>query len=197
MSESTSLAPLICLCFSHLYNALMLNRNQILVWTGEISVLVFGLLFFYLGYEYLPITTPVADDLVMKLGFFLKWLSLPALSMVLGVFLVMFQRFTTKAINPIAGVTDTQKMKVFKQYLQNTFEQSLIFLFAQLSLLAVLDPEYIKLIPLFAILFFIGRLLFLIGYLIDPVVWRAPGFALTFYPSVAVLGYVIIFQTFL
>ena len=168
----------------------MFKKNQIFVLGSESFTALLGLVFLLLGYKYLPIEMPSTVNISTMLSFFFKWLSLPTLTIILGVFLVMFKRITTKAINPILNVNENEYMKIFKQYLQNTLEQAVIFVFAQLGLISVLAPGYIKLIPLFAILFFTGRIIFLAGYLYHPIL-RAPGFGLTFYPSVLVVLFVL------
>ena len=60
--------------------------------------------------------------------------------------------------------------------------------YVNLAFAAVVEPESMKLVPLFAALFLFARIVFLLGYLRAPM-WRTPGYALTFYPTLVVALY--------
>jgi uncharacterized membrane protein (UPF0136 family) len=72
------------------------------------------------------------------------------------------------------------------RYNRNTLEQVVLAAIAWTGLALALPHEQLKLISAMAIAFFIGRVLFWIGYLITPV-GRAFGLGLTFYPTIAAL----------
>ena len=166
----------------------MFTKKQIFVWGSETSMILLAAVFLWLGYHFFPISPPASGSIGDRFTFILPWFLLPALSIILGVFLVMYERFVTEAINPLASIPETKRMKVFQKYMQNTLEQSVIFILANFALLSVVDLQNITLLPLLAVIFMFGRILFLLGYLYNPIA-RAPGFALTFYPSVLSIFY--------
>eukprot|EP00090_Calanus_glacialis_P014126 TRINITY_DN22792_c0_g1_i2.p1 TRINITY_DN22792_c0_g1~~TRINITY_DN22792_c0_g1_i2.p1 ORF type:complete len:212 (-),score=54.16 TRINITY_DN22792_c0_g1_i2:61-675(-) len=67
--------------------------------------------------------------------------------------------------------------EVPNKILTNTVEQALMFIPSTLILSTYLAEHQMALIPIFIIMFAVGRLLFAIGYLKHPL-YRAPGFAL-------------------
>ena len=72
-------------------------------------------------------------------------------------------------------------MAIDIQVLNNTFEQFLLFLGANIGLSVYLPAEWLWIIPTNSIVWLIGRVLFFTGYHIDPS-FRAPGFAMTLLP---------------
>lgn len=68
--------------------------------------------------------------------------------------------------------------------LQNTLEQVLLAVLAHGAFAALAPPHWLGLIPTYTVLFVVGRLLFATGYA-GGAGGRALGFALTFYPSMA------------
>ena len=96
-------------------------------------------------------------------------------------------RFASEAIDPTAG-KESQAMKVDARVANNTLEQFAIFFVATLALAASLDGKAVRIVGAAAITFVIMRLAFWIGYRIKPV-YRAAGFAGTFYLNVALFAY--------
>ena len=74
------------------------------------------------------------------------------------------------------------------RYLQNTVEQFLLHSFSLIVLSTYLSEEKMYLIPLLVVLFCIGRLLFAMGYSMDPLK-KDVGFAMTIFPTVGVILY--------
>jgi len=95
-------------------------------------------------------------------------------------------RFRTAAINPLSG--NEAVIEKANHILVNTFEQFVVSAINQLIFATFVGEERLRLIPLISFFFFIGRLAFFVGYLINPL-HRAFGFALTWIPSVALTGY--------
>jgi uncharacterized MAPEG superfamily protein len=60
--------------------------------------------------------------------------------------------------------------------------------FAHLTLATLLPLDQMQAIPVLVWLFAIARLIYWIGYSIDPL-YRTLGFVATFYPNIAALGY--------
>lgn len=133
----------------------------------------------------LPLPLPDGDDTAARLAFVAHWLLLPGLCLFLGVAIVANQRFfVADAID--GGESKSRLIEIARRYNTNTVEQTLLAMIAWLGLALTLPHGTLKLIPAMAISFFVGRLLFFIGYLIAPV-GRAFGLGLTAYPSFAAL----------
>jgi MAPEG family protein len=92
---------------------------------------------------------------------------------------------TAEAENPLANA-ESAGWKIHQRVLQNTIEQSMIFVPAMLALASRVGPEHTRIVPLLTALWCAGRVLFWIGYRIKPV-FRGPGFEWTLYSSVAAL----------
>lgn len=133
----------------------------------------------------LPLPLPDGDDAPARLAFVVRWLLLPALSLLIGIGLVANQRFFVKdAID--GGPSESRLIQIALRYNTNTVEQILLAAISWLGLALVLPHQELKLIAAMSISFFAGRILFLVGYLIAPAA-RALGFGLSAYPSFAAL----------
>ena len=96
-------------------------------------------------------------------------------------------RFFTPADIDGSGLTDgTAQAKLLQSLLQNTLEQAAIAVVVYLSWALLMPATWLSVVPLAAICFALGRILFFRGYT-SGASSRAAGFALTFYPSAAML----------
>jgi hypothetical protein len=158
-------------------------RKQILVGAG-ILMAVAVLLVFATGRFAIAVTLPL-DDTAERLAFAAKWLLVPAFALLLGIGMVGTRRFFTPDAIDGGRTPQSPSFEINLRYNQNTLEQTALVLIAWPLLALWLPADRLGLIPLLAILFGAGRAAFWIDYLIAP--WaRAFGFALTFYPTVAV-----------
>ena len=135
----------------------------------------------YLGYNYLPFKSYKFEDVGERLAFALQWQTLSIGTLLFGVWRVANGRFYSRAYSPLSG-DDQDKIAVHLRYLSNTLEQFIIFIIGQLILTTYLSDNQMKLVPILAVLFVIGRITFWIGYM-DPSEGntnRAFGFALNF-----------------
>jgi len=82
-----------------------------------------------------------------------------------------------------SGSTDAQ---LLQSLLQNTIEQAVLAILVYMAWAVTMPGEWLSVLPLAAISFALGRLLFFVGYH-RGAPGRALGFALTFYPSVVML----------
>jgi uncharacterized MAPEG superfamily protein len=115
-------------------------------------------------------------------------LLVPVSVLVLLMVSACFRVFDTAAAqNPLANA-ESQGWRVHQRVLQNTVEQSLIFVPALLGLAVRVDAGHSQVLPLLAVLWCAGRVLFWLGYRISPVL-RGPGFEWTLYSSLAALGW--------
>lgn len=130
----------------------------------------------------LPFVCPIFLLLSSVQLFFISLL-IPTLTYILGIVRIANLRFfDEKVTNPILQ-NNTEKLIIYRQYLQNTLEQLMLALITYATLCFVLPIGSIYLILLLSVLFGIGRILFMLGYAKGGS-GRAFGFALTFYPSV-------------
>lgn len=94
--------------------------------------------------------------------------------------------FTPEDIDAGAGMHGTQKAKILQSLLQNTLEQGVIATVLYLTWAVVMPGRWLSVVPLAAIAFSVGRVLFFAGYEKGAAA-RSLGFALTFYSSVGML----------
>lgn len=130
----------------------------------------------------LPFICPIFLTLSSVQLFFLALL-IPTLMYIVGIARVANLRFLDeKVTNPILQ-NSTEKLVIYRQYLQNTLEQLVLALISYATLCFVLPVGSVYLILLLSVMFGIGRILFMLGYAKGGS-GRAFGFALTFYPNV-------------
>jgi hypothetical protein len=160
-------------------------RKQLAVAVG-MGAAVIVLLYLWQHLAKLPLPRPDGNDQAARLAFVAHWLLLPAMALLAGILAIANQRFF------IAGAIDGGRspggwfLEVTLRYNQNTLEQIVLAAIAWSGLALVLPHEQLGLIPGLAILFFAGRIIFWIGYLIAPA-GRAFGLGLTAYPTFAAL----------
>lgn len=138
-----------------------------------------------LGVLLLP---PVAGpfDTASRLALAAKCLVAPAATMLVGVIVVGMTRFGSDMQDPTRMEASTDAMRVNLRYLGNTHEQLTLYAANSLALAVLLPAAWLKLLPLYALMFCLGRALFWVGYRLNAL-YRAPGFALTILPTVAAM----------
>jgi hypothetical protein len=140
--------------------------------------------------------TPLMPRADSSLDFALKWDTLIVACLAINIGLLARHRFFTPDDIDGSGLTaGTTQAHVLQSILQNTLEQSVLALGVHLIFAAVMPRSFQAAVPVAAMLFVIGRVLFWRGYA-SGAPHRALGFALTFYPQVAMLlviaGYVVV-----
>ena len=115
----------------------------------------------------------------------LRWQSLTAITFLFGIVRIASMRFFTTAMDPLSGKGE-YLIAVDTRYLQNTLEQFLLSVTGHVILSTYLSAHMqSRAVPSLVVIFVTGRVLFYVGYS-QSSVKRAAGFAMTFYPSVAV-----------
>ncbi|XP_020628314.1 transmembrane protein 79-like [Orbicella faveolata] len=132
---------------------------------------------------YYPFPKPRLPTLLDRLVFTLRWLIASLSTVFAGIIWVANTRFRTSAINPL-NQSGTKYVGIRSKYLQNTVEQFLLHSFSLVTLSTYLSEENMHLVPLLVVLSSIARLLFAVGYSIDP--HKRVGFVMTFYPTIMV-----------
>ena len=130
--------------------------------------------------------TPRRVELPERLAYAAKWCLVPGATLIVGVIMIANHRFFTPGIDPLAGYDD-RTLQIWRRYMRNTLEQSAIFIVGVLAYSTITYQYWLKAIPIVAVLFGLGRALFVIGYFIRPT-YRGIGFVMTFYPQIALYG---------
>jgi hypothetical protein len=105
------------------------------------------------------------ETLGARMLFTLKcWALAILLCLVSGVEAVAHERLTSPAFDPLVGF-ETRRLRINKQYLQNTLEQSVVFS-AALFALAAYSPSgsAMRAVVATAVIWVVGRFAFWIGY---------------------------------
>jgi uncharacterized membrane protein YecN with MAPEG domain len=117
----------------------------------------------------------------------IKSAMLPALFLAISVGRVAKHRFFTPEDIDGGGLSrGTEKAIILQSLLQNTLEQFCIALVVYLAWALIMPAAWMSVVPLAAITFGLGRIMFFAGYK-NGAPSRAIGFALSFYPSIIML----------
>ena len=92
------------------------------------------------------------------------------------------QRYGNAAQDPVAVAVSNRKMATDARILANTMEQTLLFTIATIGLSFFLPADWLWILPTNAIMFTVGRVLFFVGYHVNPI-FRGPGFNFGFSTS--------------
>ena len=165
----------------------MQKENNRIVKNGMWLGLCIVIVYYAIAYFIFPrFSTDVT--IAGRLALAIQSLVFPTLMFFIGVIWVGKQRYGNPADDPTKVNASTEKMKVDLCYLTNTHEQLSLFSLATLGLSIYAQPEHLHLVPINALLFVLGRIVFWACYHIN-VLYRAPGFCMTIMPSVISLFY--------
>jgi uncharacterized MAPEG superfamily protein len=145
---------------------------------------------FILGVYFLvPFSIPTLESAGDRVAFALSWEPVAAFALVLGVLRVVQGRFMSPArLDGAPPEAADVRLEIDRRYMQNTLEQLVLAVIAQLALATQLAGDQLRLIPILATWFLIARVAFLIGYQRDPLA-RGFGWAATWLPTLSVLLY--------
>ena len=148
------------------------ERTTGMVWLA-VSAIVGTALWYGLRFCAPPIAG--MEEPVARLVFALKASALVVLfTLVPGVSAVAHERLVSPAFDPLGG-HETQRMRVNVRYLQNTLEQTVIFLVGLFGLAAYMeDGNQMRSVLASAVVWTVGRLAFWAGYHISST-WRVLG----------------------
>lgn len=140
-----------------------------------------------IGTWYNPLNINESSDEIDRLGIAIKSALLPAVFLVISVARLAKHRFFTPEDIDGGGFSqDTERAKVLQSLLQNTMEQFCIAFVVYLAWAIVMPATWMSVVPLAAITFVIGRIMFFTGYEKGAPA-RSVGFTLAFYPSILML----------
>ena len=124
---------------------------------------------------------PTSDDVQGRLAYVFTWLLLPGLALLIGVQAAARRGFYRDAIDGTRTPL-SPALEINLRYNTNTVEQVVLAAIAWTGLALYLPSDMLPVIPVLAVVFFIGRIAFFIGYLIQPIA-RAYGMVLTAFPT--------------
>jgi MAPEG family protein len=157
------------------------HRRKILIgFAGAVpAACTVGLVFYFTADLFCRVPLPL-DTAGDRLAFVARWMLLPGLSLLLGVIFAARRGFYAEAIDGTRTPAN-YAMEINLRYNTNTLEQTLLAAIAWTALAVTIPISSLLIIPAMACLFFLGRMVFWIGYLIHPM-GRAFGMALTMLP---------------
>ena len=120
-----------------------------------------------------------------RLAYALPWEALAAMPLFLMIVAIGNARFGGEAIDPTRG-GEGKAMLINGRVADNTLQQFVLFLVGSLALAVTVPADYVQVVGAAAITFFVARIVFWIGYRIDPL-YRAPGFSSTAYLNIGLL----------
>lgn len=122
----------------------------------------------YLGYYHLRslISPPETNDFGHKLQYAMYCSIMPFVVFLYSIGAVMAKRHKTNVVNPLEGRENLLQLE--HTFAQNTLEQLTVFLVSTVVLATYLEGEELKLVPLNALVFTVGRILFRVGYGVHP-----------------------------
>ncbi|KAH9398286.1 hypothetical protein TYRP_018933 [Tyrophagus putrescentiae] len=154
-----------------------------LLWTTGGTVAVLAVASYVVAKHHRSILkVPKAVQVSDRLVYALQQQTFALVPLLVALVHVMLVRCNSKARNPLSGYEKLVDKPV--RILNNTVEQFILSAVNQLILATFLPADLLFVIPFLAYTFAIGRILFIIGYNIQPE-YRTPGFLLGFLPSAA------------
>ena len=130
-------------------------------------------------------------DLASRMSVAIQSCILPVLFLIISVGRLAGHRFfTPEDIDAGAAQGGTDRARMLQSILQNTLEQTMIAVIIYMAWAVVMPGRWLSVVPMVAIVFAVGRILFFAGYE-KGASSRALGFTLGFYSSVAMLVCVI------
>ncbi len=159
------------------------DRDQRGVVRGIAAAVAFMVLFLAVGYFWFPVALGPFDGAAERVVFALKADIFVFVWLLAAVGHVANRRFFSPDDIQGGGLSaPSDQIGVPLSILQNTLEQCVLAVGAHLALAVLLQDREMALIPLFVVLFGVGRAAFRIGYK-GGAAGRAFGFACTFYPT--------------
>lgn len=139
-------------------------------------------------YQFWPGNSALGEP-ISRLAYTLQANVFAILPLVIGIITVGNNRFFSEAIDPTRKKEDLVT-QINGRFVDNTLQQTLLFVVATLALSANLTAAGMRVIPAATIVFIVARIAFWIGYRIHPL-YRAFGMAATGYLNLGLIGYAI------
>jgi hypothetical protein len=161
-----------------------MNSDQKKVAIGAASGVLGMAVLVYVLYLILPDIHSL-DTVLSRIVFTLQLNAVAVVPFFIMVAMVGNGRFLSDAIDPLRHA-ENRTMEINGRVVDNTLQQNFVFLAGTLALSTFLTEQTIKLIPALVAVFIFARIIFWVGYRINPL-YRAPGMAATAYMNVGIL----------
>lgn len=144
----------------------------------------------YVGYYHCQcIPVPQSTEFTAKVIYTFRCMIPALVVLLLSVLGVIYDRVTKAVADPLSGCEHI--IQLSKNHLSNTMEQFSIMFLSTIILITFLEsPEEMRLVPLYSLLFVIGRILFRVGYGINSG-FRVWGIHVNLYSSCFVIGLIL------
>jgi hypothetical protein len=163
-------------------------RKQLIGAMGALAaLLVIGLLSRHVAWLASWVAIP-PDDAGNRLGFAVRWLVLPGMTLLVGVIGASRRGFYEDAIEG-TRTPENHGLEINLRYNLNTIEQVVLAAIAWCALAVTLPHHQLLVIPAMALVFVVGRVTFWVGYLIHPM-GRDFGMTLTVFPTLLAYAWV-------
>jgi len=139
--------------------------------------------------DWQPIAWGVAD----RLALVAKAAALAVFPALAAIAVVASQRLNPEHFTD-GQVKRDSALDINARFIQNTYEQFLVFFVGNVALSLYLLPVDAQAVPELAVMFFAGRVLYWLGYHHNTYL-RSFGFGITFYPTVAVYAWLALHVT--
>jgi hypothetical protein len=161
-----------------------MNKDQKTVAIGAAGGVIGMIALVVLLFQLLP--EPAGMEYVIARIIFTLWMNVLAiLPLFAGTAVVANGRFMTDAIDPLRHA-ENRAIEIDSWFVENTLQQNVIFFVGTMALSTLLDAESVKFILALTIVFILARIVFWIGFRINPL-YRAPGMAATAYLNLGTL----------
>jgi uncharacterized membrane protein YecN with MAPEG domain len=165
-----------------------MKKEQKIVAAGAVSGVAAMALGVWLLTGVLP--PPLLDDaLAERLAYALGANVVALLPFFVMIITVANARFLSEAIDPTRHA-ESRTMEIDGRVVDNTLQQNFVFAVASLALSTLVALEHLQVVWACAIVFVVARVVFWLGYRIDPL-YRAPGMAATGYLNLGMILFVL------
>lgn len=166
------------------------SRDVLKVGVSLMSAAMFFPFLAWGGYVFLPFDAPLLDGAPLRLVYTLRCSVFAVTPIILGWLVLGASRLKYGVIRPlfddVVKEAGTREVSIHRRFLSDSSSLFLIY-FLQLVILAMyLSQEQLKLVPLLAIIFAFGRLVYWVAAAFGSSV-RGFGFGLSFLPSIAMM----------
>jgi hypothetical protein len=134
-------------------------------------------------------TPAIVDSLAARLAYALRANVVALVPFFVMLIAVGNARFLSDAIDPTRRA-ESRSMEIDGRVADNTLQQTFVFAVASLALSTIVALQYLQVVWACAIVFVLARVVFWVGYRLNPL-YRAPGMAATSYMNLGMILYVL------
>jgi len=134
-------------------------------------------------------TPMIEDTLANRLAYALRANVIALVPFFIMLITVGNSRFLSDAIDPTRRA-ESRSMEIDGRVADNTLQQNFVFAVASLALSTIVPLPYLQVVYACAIVFVFARVVFWLGYRLNPL-YRAPGMSATAYMNLGMILYLL------